>query len=104
MKIRIFYILGVLSLTIAFWACGDGDVYLPEADDLVAVEKFEKLSTDELDAMMDSCLANSSCRAKWDSSLGRPEWKKPGKSSSSHSDSSRVKKKSLIVHVRSSDR
>lgn len=86
MKIRLFYILGVFSLVTAFWACGNGDVFLPETEDMVAVEKFGDLNQSDLDAMMDSCLADSKCKAMWDSTLGRPEWKKTGKSSSSHKD------------------
>lgn len=98
MKIRIFSILGVISLAIAFWSCDNGDVYTPDADDMVAVGKFEKMSKKELDAMMDSCEADAKCN--WDPALGRPEWKKSNKSSSSHkehSSSSSVKESSSSV-------
>ena len=83
---RIIYLLGVICLITAFWACVDGDVYYPETDDLVAVEKFEKISKKDLDAMMDSCLEDPKCLAKWDSTLGRPVWNSSSKSSSSHKD------------------
>ena len=86
MKMRIIYLLGVICLITAFWACVDGDVYYPETDDLVAVEKFEKISKKDLDAMMDSCLEDPKCLAKWDSTLGRPVWNSSSKSSSSHKD------------------
>lgn len=84
MKIRFIYLLGVICLITAFWACVDGDVYYPETDDLVAVEKFEKISKKDLDAMMDSCLEDSECLANWDTTLGRPVWNTSTKSSSSH--------------------
>ena len=94
MKVRILYLVGAFCLITAFWACGGGDLYYPETDDLVAVEKLEKLSPKELDAMMDSCLADAKCSAKWDSALGRPEWKSKAKSSSSRKASSSSKEAS----------
>ena len=103
MKIRILYLIGAICLIVAFWACGGGDLYYPETDDLVAVEKFEKkIGPKELNAMMDSCLADAKCSAKWDSSLGRPEWTSKTKSSSSHKASSSSKEDSAASKESSS--
>ena len=106
MKIRIRYLIVAICLITAFWACGGGDLYYPETDDMVAVEKFGEIGPSELDAMMDSCLADSKCRAKWDSTLGRPVWKKSGKSSSSHkahsSSSSAEESSSSVIETSAS--
>lgn len=107
MKIRVFYVLFAICLSTAFWACGKGDIYLPETEDMVAVEKFDDLKPEDFDAMMDSCLADPKCRASWDSSLGRPEWKKSEKSSSSQKDhnshsSSSVDTSSAVIETSAS--
>lgn len=87
MKIRLIHFLCVFCLISFFWACTEEDIYTVTTEDLIAAENIKKLDADDYDAMMDSCLADTKCAALWDSTLGRPVWKRKSSSSSAVEDS-----------------
>lgn len=64
MKSRLSYIISFIGLSVAFWACSDGEIYTASAEDLIAVEKLGNMTEEEYAALMEECRADSKCRAE----------------------------------------
>lgn len=64
MKFRLFYVVFLVGLITAFWACGDGEIYTPELDDEIAVGTLSTMSDEDREAIMEKCRGNSKCRAE----------------------------------------
>lgn len=99
MKSRLSYIISFIGLSVAFWACSDGEIYTASAEDLIAVEKLGNMTEEEYAALMEECRADSKCRAEMEkypapTSSNEPEpissssEKKPESSSEDESSSS----------------
>lgn len=61
MKKRHLYIYLPILAGLFFWACGSGSLEWAENDDILALEKFDNMSEDEILLALDSCVARGEC-------------------------------------------
>lgn len=61
MKKRHLYIYLPILVGLFFWACGSGSLEWAENDDILALEKFDNMSEDEILLALDSCVARGEC-------------------------------------------
>ena len=54
---------------LAFWACSSGELEWVDNDDVLAMEKFDKLGEAEVLGIMKECLGKPECRAEMNSDL-----------------------------------
>ena len=67
-KVKI-HILAALGAVLVFWACSGGDLEWVDNDDVLAMEKFDKLGEAEVLGIMKECLGKPECRAEMNSDL-----------------------------------
>ena len=63
------HILAALGAMLAFWACSSGELEWVDNDDVLAMEKFDKLGEAEVLGIMKECLGKPECRAEMNSDL-----------------------------------
>lgn len=63
------HILAALGAVLVFWACSGGDLEWVDNDDVLAMEKFDKLGEAEVLGIMKECLGKPECRAEMNSDL-----------------------------------
>ena len=61
MKKRHLYIYLPILAGLFFWACGSGSLEWAENDDILALEKFDNMSEEEILLALDSCVARGEC-------------------------------------------